>query len=192
MFCVKLLLVGVNQKTVGRNNNYIEHMNKLQQDLLELYSFPEVREITKFSDRIWLSGIVGAGEFNKLKELGITAVANLTHDDIGAKAAGFNCLVLNQYDGDVIPAVTLEIFLKWMDNRWENGDKILLHCHAGISRTPSFLIAWFMHKQGMNRDWDLRSEWSNYEDKIVLVRPIIMPHYKLKTSIIRYFEEKAA
>lgn len=145
------------------------------------------RKADKYNDRIYL-GRCSDSRPEVLKALGITAVANLTQDYFEVPPE-IKLLKLDQADGDYVSDSTLRTFLDWMDVTWAEGHTILIHCHAGISRTPSFLIAWFMHCSGCNRDSDLRREWSVYEDKIGKIRPVIQPHYKLKKSIISYFEQ---
>lgn len=73
---------------------------------------------------------------------------------------------------------------------------VLIHCAAGISRTPSFLIAWLMEAErevpvgDWRPDYDaVRNAWSRHEDNIRTIRPIIQPHWRLKTSILAIFKK---
>lgn len=80
-------------------------------------------------------------------------------------------------------------FLVQMD-QWEaEGETVLVHCHAGISRISSFAIAWLMHKSGANRNSDLERMWDEAERRILKVRPIIMPHPTLKDVVLAYFAQ---
>ena len=150
-----------------------------------------VPTITRWNSRLYLGNGFDAVNVLMLQEKDITAVANLTNDNMGEKAYGsaypFKTLVLGQLDGDLIPYVTIDRFLEWMDETWAEGHTIFVHCHAGLSRTPSFFIAWLMHRQGCTKETDLRTVWSKWEDQIGLRRPIIQPHHKLKSSVVDYF-----
>lgn len=149
--------------------------------------------ITRWNTRLYLGSGLDACNVQLLQSHGVTAVANLTDDNMGEHLVTtgvpypFKTLVLGQLDGNLIPDATIRSFFAWMDETWAEGHTILLHCHAGISRTPSFFIAWLMHRQGCTNAVGLRDVWSKWEDQIGLRRPIIQPHYKLKSSVLNYF-----
>lgn len=114
----------------------------------------------------------------------------LTRDDPGCAFNGFKTCYFAIDDAATMvnPAVTIRLFLEQMEEWERDGETILIHCNAGISRTSSFAIAWLMHKRGCNADSDLRGEWSRAEDQVGKVRPIIMPHVLLKRAVLNYFE----
>lgn len=149
----------------------------------------QAHKMNKVRDQIWIGGSADAEDTEALRNAGITCIANLTDEDFGC-SRNFDTLQLNQLDQRDIPHALLDKFFAWMDERIDRGEKVLIHCHAGISRTPSFLIAWHLHRTGCNSESDLLREWSTAEDFLARLRPIIQPHYALKRSIIRYFSEK--
>jgi hypothetical protein len=137
---------------------------------------------------LYLAGAATARNHALLAELGISCVVNLTKDDYDTDVAGFATLKLHQDDADDIEDATIATFLEVMDGWERDGAVVLIHCFGGVSRTAAFAIAWLMHKAGANRDKDLRTMWSQAEDRIGRVRPIILPHYLLKRAVLRYFE----
>ncbi len=149
---------------------------------------------SQLAERLYLAGIATARDVALLRATGITAIVNLTPDDPGCEAHGFKVLQLAIDDAAVMldPVKTVGRFIAQME-AWEaSGETILIHCHAGISRTASFAIAWLMHKRGCNASSDLKAEWSRAEDRVGAARPIIMPHYLLKRAVFEYFASRPA
>lgn len=145
---------------------------------------------SQVTDHLWLAGIATARNAALLREHGITAIVSLTHEDPGCEAAGFKTLQLPLDDGAAMsdPVDLLTRFLQQMEAWVATGEVVLIHCTAGISRTSAFAIAWLMHQRGCHAESDLRGEWSRAEDRVRYARPIIMPHYALKRSVLTYFE----
>lgn len=166
----------------------------MERDLRAGFDYSGFPPMAKFSDRIWIGRGLDAQDTESLKAVGVTAIANLTKEDFKCDP-GFQVLMLNQNDDQAISVKTLDRFLEWMAEREANQDIVLVHCHAAISRTPSFLIAWLIYSHGVpanaGADW-LRREWDMWEYRIAKVRPIIHPAKQLKDSIIGYFLEKVA
>lgn len=145
---------------------------------------------SKLTDRIYLSGFDATKNPAFLESLGITAIINLTPDDNGCEAAGFEVHQMPTEDGQEPAVGYVGEFIEVMKAFMEEGHIVLIHCHAGISRTSSQAIAWMMYERGCHKDTDLRTVWSECEDEVRVVRPIIMPHYLLKRAVIQYFESK--
>jgi protein-tyrosine phosphatase len=143
--------------------------------------------LSKVSERIYLGAAKEAIQESLLQEHGVTAVANLTAEYFGCDMDKFKYLQLDQDDTVEIPFEKIAKFLAWMDEREAAQDTVLIHCHMGISRTPAFLIAWWMHRSGATSNSDLRALWSEHEDIIGGIRPIIQPHNALKRSILAFF-----
>ena len=149
--------------------------------------------MNKFASNIWIGPLADGINEVKMREHGITAIANLTGYPMGMAEAGFKELVIEQEDGDEIPAENIAKFIGWMADRYNEGDVIYIHCAAGISRTPSFLIAWLLHTvNAYGPDADLRGLWSAFEDGIGACRSCIQPHWRLKKSILEYFASRVS
>jgi hypothetical protein len=144
--------------------------------------------LSRLSAQIYLGGYADAMHTDLLRFAGITAICNLTNTDLGTQALGFPTLVLGQEDGESISRETLDTFFAWMLEHVAQQHVILVHCAAGISRTPSFVIAWFLWLDAANAETgDVREMWSTHEDRIRRYRPVIQPHHRLKDSVLRYF-----
>jgi protein-tyrosine phosphatase len=145
---------------------------------------------SKLTDRIYLSGFNAANNPAFLAGLGITAIVNLTADDNGLAEKGFEVHQISIEDGEELPIRFVAEFIEVMKAFMEEGHVVLIHCHAGISRTSTFAIAWLMYERGCHKDTDLRTAWSECEDEVLAARPIIMPHYLLKRAVIEYFSTR--
>lgn len=149
--------------------------------------FQDISTPSQLLPTLWLSGCHYAQQHSALEALGVTAIVNLTPDDYGHAAAGFKTLHIDIDDAAVIDPALVGQFLSQMDTWSATDETILIHCHAGISRTSAFAIAWLMHREGVTADTDLRKLWAACEDQVALARPIIMPHYLLKQAVLTYF-----
>lgn len=152
--------------------------------------FVDVSNPSQLAPNLFLAGIATARNYALLRELGITAVMTLTRDNPGCGGQGLKARQFWIDDATEMldPMRVIALFLDQMEAWERDGETILIHCNAGISRTSSFAIAWLMHKRGCNADSDLRGEWSRAEDQVGKVRPIIMPHVLLKRAVLNYFE----
>jgi protein tyrosine phosphatase len=149
--------------------------------------------ISQYNDWIWLGGLADLQEhLDLLRTQGVTHILNLAavHDDADYPAPGFTVEPVVQLDEDAVPPATLEHVCRWLEARERAGERVFIHCAAGISRTPSFLIAYLLWRDGAHCDTDLRTEWSIHLDRISRVRDVVLPHWKLKRSILGYFEGK--
>jgi protein tyrosine phosphatase (PTP) superfamily phosphohydrolase (DUF442 family) len=142
---------------------------------------------SRLSDRIYLGGSWTARAHELLRELGVTAVVNLTPDDFGCAAAGFKVHHAPIDDATALAPGVIGAFLLRMDAWEQSGDVVLIHCHAGISRTSTFAIAWLMYKAGCHQGTDLAAAWRVAEDVVARARDIIMPHYLLKRGVLAFF-----
>jgi predicted protein tyrosine phosphatase len=143
--------------------------------------------LCRAAEQIYMGAAREAIDTALLRAVGITAIANLTPEDFGSSREVFKYLQLDQDDTVDIPPAKIKQFLDWMDARMCDGDHVLVHCHMGISRTPSLIIAWLMHHQGACKDDDLKAMWNKFEDQLGKARPIIQPHWRLKRSVLEYF-----
>lgn len=163
----------------------------------------QVKNPSKFNDRLYLGGMATSRNVAGLRSLGITAVMNLTDEELGHDKVGFKSHTLFIQDGEPCTTKKVAEFIEVM-KKWKASDEsVLIHCHAGISRTSAMTIAWLMYEhlweiEGFSTEpWkaeevDLRELWSFYEGQVKLVRPIIMPHQALKDSVMKYFKEQYA
>lgn len=135
-------------------------------------------------NELWIGDQDDANNVALLRDHGIRAVANLTpYPDFFVESGGtvaheFAYLQLDLQDGEEAPQEKIATFLKWVIGMRFDRRPVLIHCGAGISRASSFTICWLMF---------CGFSWDQAEELVKIARPIIMPHYLLKKSILEFF-----
>ncbi len=152
----------------------------------------------RVNKQLWIGDFADAADYTTLKKNGIEAVVNLTNSDYTwpIYPSIKYVLKLGQDDGEPIPMAKIRLYLDHMVKYQKENLKVLVHCGAGVSRAPSFVIAWLLWphtaeflatKDLLLRRLQVGELWNEYEDQLRKIRPIINPHFLLKTSIIQYF-----
>jgi len=118
-----------------------------------------------------------------LNENGITAVLScVMPDELWFVRQGGTLerkhLVVPMSDGEVVSVAAIDIALDQLETWIEEGETVLVHCAAGISRSPSIIIAYLI---------TLGMTWDDGLTLVEGVRPIVLPHRLLKQSVLRYF-----
>ena len=60
--------------------------------------------------------------------------------------------------------------------------KVLVHCQAGISRSPTIVIAYLMKKE--------KKEFQTVYNEVKAIRPIIEPNFKFYIQLVEYGKKK--
>lgn len=136
--------------------------------------------MNKVRDGIWISDVYSvAMELKNHPE--ITAVMSCIQPDERTFLAPHDkkkCFIeIN--DGEAYPFSWLTKALEQLDLWLQDGENVVVHCAAGISRSSSTIIA---HLIGHGATWD------EAEEEVRRARPIIMPHPELKRSILKYYK----
>lgn len=143
-------------------------------------SIKELDQIYRIDDKIYLGAYWPKLNFDKFKEIGITAIVNLMEDNLyNPVSYGFEYLYKGFPDDWYPPHEYLEEILDFIENQSKTG-KVLIHCSMGISRSGGIIVAWYM-KQNSNWTW-------NTALKYVQKRRLIYPSIEIKMSILDYFE----
>mmetsp|Transcript_5725 Transcript_5725/g.4903 ORF Transcript_5725/g.4903 Transcript_5725/m.4903 type:complete len:186 (+) Transcript_5725:65-622(+) len=109
------------------------------------YGYYEAPSIHQINDKIWISNCEAAYSKKLLKERGITHIL-AAGNGLEKKFPGeFTYLHLRLND---IPSQNLFPTFKEAIKFIDQGQKVLVHCHAGISRSSSNVIAYLMWKNG--------------------------------------------
>lgn len=114
----------------------------------------EYTDISQINEHLFIGNYKIAKDVERLEEHGITCVVNCadalehivhSYDD------SMKWLHLPMYDceftGDVETYIPTAI--EFIDEAIDEGHKILIHCHAGISRSSSITIAYLMYKHNL-------------------------------------------
>lgn len=109
---------------------------------------PAKSEINEIVPGLYLSSYGGASNIDYLKRIGITDIINLS-DKENVAPTEFNyhrIQIADDPDADIKQyfAITNSI----IDSVLETGGKVLVHCTAGVSRSPTIILAYLMVKNG--------------------------------------------
>jgi Predicted protein-tyrosine phosphatase len=105
--------------------------------------------ISKIEDWLFLSGMEPVSDLDRLKKLGITHVLNCARgvcEDHYPREFEYWSLNLLDSGGQNI----IDLFFAlcdWLEKIRENNQRVLVHCHAGVSRSATIVIAYLMWRQ---------------------------------------------
>jgi protein-tyrosine phosphatase len=122
---------------------------------------------SKITENIWLSGYKVAADLWNSNPAGITHVLNVSTNDPYLEAEGISYMHCPFHDGHEIPADKFAAAMAFLTFACEHQGKILIHCAAGISRSPVILAA-FLH-------YSKQMEFNAAIDFIISRRPIVNP-----------------
>lgn len=132
---------------------------------------------------IYLSGSYALKHPERVQDLGITAVLRLDAVDRnkGQWATGsFHLLDMPFSDGAAIPDGVLERGMNFIYDQVHSGRKILVHCHMGMSRSVTVVMAYLIKYEGMTL--------AEAYHAIVRSRPVARPHHELLWSLVQHFD----
>jgi len=140
----------------------------------------ELDQIYKVHDNLYIGAYWPRLNFEKFKEIGITAIVNLMEENFyDPTRLGFNYLHKGFPDDWYPPHSYIEEILSFIDQHIKDG-KVLVHCAMGISRSGGLIVAWILKE---NPTWG----WSDAMDYINKSR-LIFPAVEIRESILDYFE----
>ncbi|CAI2366802.1 unnamed protein product [Moneuplotes crassus] len=133
----------------------------------------------RITDRIFLGDINGVSNLHLLRKNKITHILTM--------AAGIRPLYRKEFKYKVVNIMDLptQNILMYFDKAIEfinkavaGGGRVLVHCFAGVSRSASTVIAYFMATRKMGF-----TEAFNYVKK---KRPVIFPNYGFQRQLVEY------
>jgi len=136
----------------------------ITEDCYNYYDYLSQITVITSDNTLLLSG-ANCVNIANIYKYNITHILNISNDD-DITLEGIIQKKINIQDGDDISCYFDETY-QWIDNAITNNGTILVHCHAGISRSPTIIIAYIMKKNKLQ-----------YKDAYALVkdiRPIIDP-----------------
>ena len=141
----------------------------------------ELFSISPITNNIYLSGIFGANNLNKLKEYNITYIINCTK----YKLPNFKNITYMNIPIDDTSNQNIEQYFdssyNFIENAVNTNNNILVHCFAGRSRSASILIAYFMKKN----NWSYDLAYQYLKEKRQIIKPNIFFIKELKEYMIR-------
>ncbi|MBD3256315.1 MAG: hypothetical protein GF383_14550 [Candidatus Lokiarchaeota archaeon] len=140
----------------------------------------ELDQVYKVHKNLFIGAYWPRLNFEKFKELGITAIVNLMEDQLyDPRHMGFNYLYRGFPDDYYPPHHFIEDILNFIDYHIERG-KVLVHCAMGISRSGGMIVAWLLKA---NPNWT----WNDAYNYVCQSR-LIYPAVEIRKSILDYFE----
>jgi dual specificity phosphatase 12 len=108
----------------------------------------------KIDNNLYLGGLMAANNYSLLTQNGIRSIVQaLSKNTPVTKHPGFNYHVLELDDA---PSANIAQFIpeaiKFIDRELMSGKTVLIHCAAGISRSSSVAVAYFMVKYNFTYD----------------------------------------
>ncbi len=111
-----------------------------------------MNQLNYIIDGIYLGSEYAATDLELLNRHQITAVLSLQAEISYSHLYPKHFLYKNfpLHDGEVIDSYVFEGALAFIRQAQNENRKILVHCAAGVSRSPSIVAAYLMKKKGMN------------------------------------------
>lgn len=135
------------------------------------------RSMNKITDQIYIGNYSSAEMLDYGNREGITHILNCTpsyHEGLES----FNVKQININDGFAIPLESIRFAIESITEAVSSGGKILVHCHAGVSRSVSLVCAYLMYT---GFSWDEALQFVRER------RPQAFPHPLIARSIKQYF-----
>ena len=140
-------------------------------------------EATKILENVYLGNICSSYDYETLKKLNITHIVSVIAGYVPPFPNDFKYLVINALDDEntnLYP--TFDLANKFIEECYENGGNVLIHCKAGRSRSVCILGAYIVSMFGMHPSLIL--------DIIRKKRPIIEPNPYFVKQLEMYYKEK--
>ena len=126
--------------------------------------------MNKILDNLWLGDLNDASNLIKLKQHGITHILQVAAGFKPAYPEEFKYKVINVLD---MPYVNISrhfpVAIQFMKEGMTEGNSVLVHCYAGVSRSASCIIALLMQECGLTF-----LEGMSFTRK---KRPIVFPNF---------------
>lgn len=138
-----------------------------------------INPIDKITDRLYIGNYSSATMLDYGNREGITHILNCT-PDAHQGLQNFEVCQIAVNDGHELPPDAIRTALRFIAQALHNNGKVLVHCHAGISRSASIVCAHLM-KAGFS--------WDEALDLVRIHRPQVYPHPLVSLSIKKFFNQ---
>lgn len=103
-------------------------------------------DMNEIIDNLYLGSLHAGSNGKELQNQGITRVINLSYVSY-PKYEGITYKTINVYDNQSADiAVYFDECVAFIDDALSRGEKVLVHCFAGISRSTSIVLAYLIEK----------------------------------------------
>ena len=131
---------------------------------------------------VYISNIDAMRKPDKVRALGITAVVRVDDSErsLGNWAEDFTLFDMPLIDGSTLLRADVQKAAAFIHQQVEAGNKVLVHCHAGVSRSVTMVLAYLIEYGGMSLPEAL--------NLVVRKRPVAFPHPALVQSLIMHYK----
>lgn len=131
---------------------------------------------------LYLGNEIDAKDLEKLKQNNIYYILNVTKNIQFYCDHEINNFVCKRIAVDDMTNQNLKQHfdeaIKFIDEGIDNNKKVLVHCQAGISRSPTIVIAYLMYKYNLS----MNDAYSKVKD----IRPIVAPNLIFMSQLMDY------
>ncbi len=138
----------------------------------------ESQPMSKITDLLYVGNYGNAARLTDENLEGIQAVLNVSTEPPYNQAESIQYRAIRFDDGHEIPLHAFAEAIAFLQFQHETGHKTLVHCAAGISRSPSVVAAFLHH----SKQYDLDLAFNI----IRKCRPIVQPHPLIIRSIKKH------
>lgn len=158
-------------------DRYVVHDGYFLQSLI-VESHDAVHRII---DNLYLSSITALENVERARALDIRAVLRL--DNLKRERrnwpSDFRLLDMPVHDGTALPSDVIHDGVRFIEQHISTGQAILVHCHAGVSRSAALVMAYLLQHKQMSLP--------NAFYYIIQRRPVAHPHPALLASLNRHY-----
>lgn len=144
------------------------------------YTFPCESSINMITDQIFIGDVRALGNPDFLHDIGVShiitasTVQEVSHSMLLNTISFLRVPIGDNGIDELIPY--LDSAVAFIQNAIDNGNRVLVHCVQGRSRSPSIVIAYLMN---VNR-WTLKQAFNHVRSK----RPCVRPRYQLMEELM--------
>eukprot|EP00667_Euglena_gracilis_P017068 EG_transcript_17941 len=150
----------------GKWTPKVLHKNAMPADYKSKEELEEERDVVEIKDNLYLSGLLGTNATDHLHSLGITHILTLGMEGPLSSSSHFTYRCIKKED------LCYEDLLSSFEEAIEfinSSHKCLIHCHKGVSRSPTIIVAYLMSQQNISLDVALAAVRQR--------RPVVSPNY---------------
>ena len=137
-------------------------------------------------DKLYLSNYLQSDNIQIVSNLKITHIVNVTQESHKNKIENIEYYQMSIYDNieqDILSNDLLLNTVKYIDNiLFKNNDcdnnKCIVHCHQGVSRSSTVIIAFLIYKYNVKYDKGL--------EMVEKIRPRIYPNSGFKAQLLKF------
>lgn len=108
--------------------------------------------IAKLTPNLYLSGANEVLDYTRLKELGIDAILNVSHNENDPAYSDILSIKIGLNEFTHNPDFFVSMAVLALENLITNGRTVLIHCYAGAHRSPYIAFRYLAEKEHRTLD----------------------------------------